>query len=260
MSTSVILIHGEFLSPDCWQGWQQRFEKAGYPCLAPAWPCHDRPVSELRREPDPRLRSLCVGDLVDHYASLIAGLPAPPILIGHSIGGLVVQMLLDRGLGLAGVGLAPLPPRGALPSLSMKGALLASLLVLAGWRRSPALSLRGFARRMAHTLSAAEQAAAYQRFLVPAAARLVFEATLGIGTAIDFANPARAPLLLVGGEEDRILEPSALRALYRAHLRSPAETALRLLPRRSHWLLTEPGWETLADFCLAWAATHAATI
>ncbi|MGH6880099.1 MAG: hypothetical protein ACREFM_04215, partial [Hypericibacter sp.] len=112
--------------------------------------------------------------------------------------------------------------------------------------------------RVAHTLPAEEQAVAYRRLLVPTAGRIVFEAALGIGTGIDFANPARAPLLLVGGEEDRILEPSALRALYRAHLRSPAETALRLLPRRSHWLLTEPGWETLADFCLAWAATHAA--
>jgi pimeloyl-ACP methyl ester carboxylesterase len=256
MSTSVILIHGEFLSPDCWQGWQQRFEKAGYPCLAPAWPGHDRPVAELRREPDPRLRSLGVGDLVDHYASLIAGLPAPPILIGHSIGGLVMQMLLDRGLGLAGVGLAPLPPRGALPGLSLRG----PLLVLGGCRRSRALSLRGFSRRVAHTLSAAEQAEIHQRFLVPTARRLVVEAALAIGTAIDFANPGRAPLLLVGGEEDRILEPSALRALYRAHLRSPAETALRLLPRRSHWLLTETGWETLADFCLAWADTHATTV
>lgn len=260
MSTSVILIHGEFLSPDCWQGWQQRFEKAGYPCLAPAWPGHDRPVDELRREPDPRLRSLGVGDLVDHYASLIAGLPAPPILIGHSIGGLVMQMLLDRGLGLAGVGLAPLPPRGALPGLSLRGPLLASLLVLGGWRRSPALSLRGFSRRVGHTLPAAEQAEVHRRFLVPTAGRLVVEAALGIGTAIDFTNPARVPLLLVGGEEDRILEPSALRALYRAHLRSPAETALRLLPRRSHWLLTEPGWETLADFCLAWADTHATAV
>jgi alpha-beta hydrolase superfamily lysophospholipase len=147
-----------------------------------------------------------------------------------------------------------------LPGLSLRGPLLASLLVLGGWRRSPALSLRGFSRRVAHTLSAAEQAEVHQRLLVPTAGRLVVEAALGIGTAIDFANPARAPLLLVGGEEDRILEPSALRALYRAHLRSPAETALRLLPRRSHWLLTEPGWETLADFCLAWADTHATAV
>jgi len=260
MSTSVILIHGEFLSPDCWQGWQQRFATAGHRCLAPAWPYHDRPIGELRQAPDPRLASLGIGDLVEHYARIVAALPAAPILIGHSLGGLVMQMLLDRGLGVAGVGLGALPPRGALPGLSMKGALFISLLAVAGCRRIPTLSLRRFARRMAQTQPAAEQAEIYRCLLVPTAGRIVFEAALGIGNSVNFANPARAPLLLVGGEEDRIVEPSTLRSLYRAHLRSPAETALRLLPRRSHWLLTEPGWEALADFCLAWADTHAAGI
>ena len=257
MRTSVILIHGEFLSSDCWQGWQQRFEMAGYRCQAPAWPYHDRPADELRRAPDPRLASLGLGDLVEHYARFIAALPAAPIIIGHSIGGLVMQMLLDHGLGVAGVGLSALPPRGALPGLSMKGATFVSLLAQLGWTRIQTLSPRRFARRMAQTLPAAEQAAIHRRFLVPTARRLIFEAALGIGNGVNFAGPARAPLLLVGGEEDRIVEPSALRALYRAHLHSPAETALRLLPRRSHWLLTDPGWETLADFCLAWADTHA---
>ena len=260
MSKSVILIHGAWLSPDCWQGWQSRFESSGYDCIAPAWPHHDRPVAELRRAPDPALASLTIGRVVDHYARIISALPAPPILIGHSLGGLLVQLLLDRGLGAAGVGIGAFVPRGAVPGLPLGCGAFPSLLTLRGWKRIPALSWGRFSAIFAQTLPVAERAALYQRYMVPEARRVFFEAAFGTGTSVDFANTGRAPLLLVGGEEDRIIRPSVVRAVYRAHLRSPVETAMRILPRRSHWLLTEPGWEEVADFCIAWAATRSAAL
>ncbi|HWA46575.1 MAG TPA: alpha/beta fold hydrolase [Hypericibacter adhaerens] len=256
MSRSVVLIHGAGASSACWQTWQNRLERAGYECLAPAWPFHGRPPAEQRRHPDPRLATLTVGAILDHYAGIIAGLPAPPILIGHSFGGLLVQLLLDRGLGAAGVGIGALPPRHALPGPRQPWFLLTAILALRDWSRTPLLSRSFFRSRVAQTLPPAERDAACERYLVPTGRSLMVEAALGIGTGVDFANPRRAPLLLVSGEEDRIVKPDMTRALFRAHLASPVETALRLLPRRSHWVLTEPGWEQVADFCVAWADTR----
>jgi pimeloyl-ACP methyl ester carboxylesterase len=248
------------LSSECWQGWRQRFERSGYDCIAPAWPHHDRPVAELRRSPDPALASLTIGQVADHYARIVSALPAAPILIGHSLGGLLVQLLLDRGLGMAGVGIGAPPPRGAVRGLSFGCGAFPSLLTLRGWKRAPTLSLRRFSANFAQTLPVAERAALHRRYLVPEARKILFEAALGIGTSVNFGNADRSPLLLVTGEEDRIVRPSVVRAVYRAYLRSPVETAMRIVPRRSHWLLTEPGWEEVADFCIAWAATRSAAL
>ena len=112
---TIVLVHGAWVTPLCWENFSGYFESRGYTCLAPAWPYKDRSVDELRRSPDPNLGRLGLIEIVDHYDRIIRGLDAPPILIGHSYGGLFVQMLLDRGLGAAGVAIDSAPPQGVLP-------------------------------------------------------------------------------------------------------------------------------------------------
>lgn len=103
------------MTPRCWEPFIGYFEQRGYACQAPAWPHKDLPFEELRAHPPAELAGLGVTEIVDHYASLIQAQSEPPILIGHSFGGLFVQMLLDRGLGRAGVAIDPAPPKGVLP-------------------------------------------------------------------------------------------------------------------------------------------------
>src|SRR5512135_1944760 len=114
-NNTIVFVHGAWVTPLCWENFVGYFSGRGYTCLTPAWPYRDRPIDELRRRPAPELGQLGLVEIVDHYDQFIHGLGVPPILIGHSYGGLFVQRLLDRGLGSAGVAIDSAPPKGVLP-------------------------------------------------------------------------------------------------------------------------------------------------
>jgi len=109
----VVLVHGLWLTPRSWEGWKERFESRGHQVLAPAWPRMQGDVEDIRRDPSP-LNGLGITEIADHYADVVDGLDRPPIIMGHSFGGLIVELLLDRGLGVAGVALSPAPVKGVL--------------------------------------------------------------------------------------------------------------------------------------------------
>ncbi|MDJ1158084.1 alpha/beta hydrolase [Chelatococcus sp. SYSU_G07232] len=140
MSKTILLIHGAWLTPAIWQPWIDRYEAQGYKVLAPAWPLMDRPAEELRRAPHPELGKLTLGKIVDHYAAIIATLPEQPVLIGHSYGGLIVQMLLDRGLGAAGVSIDPGLAAGIKPGAKAFLSALPVFLAWCGWSRALSMS------------------------------------------------------------------------------------------------------------------------
>src|SRR6266542_5733612 len=140
----------------CYRDWSSDVCSSDLRCIAPAWPYDDRPVGELRATPDPRLAAIGIGEIVDHYDRIVRGLDRP-ILIGHSFGGLFVQMLLDRGLGAAGVSIDPAPPKGILPG---PNAVRASLPVLMGWQswsRIRTTPFESFQWGWVHTLDRAAQ-------------------------------------------------------------------------------------------------------
>jgi pimeloyl-ACP methyl ester carboxylesterase len=258
MADTVMLIHGAWLTPSSWDRFRQRFEAAGMTVVAPPWPHLDRPVDELRRAPDPALGRLGLRQITDHYAALIEAMPHPPILIGHSFGGLIAQLLADRGLGAAVVAIDPTPPFGVpahpLAIWTSRGVFTA----FNGWNRVLRMSERGFATGFAQTLPEAEKPYAYEKFIVPTPGRIFFQAALGIGARVRWGNADRPPLMLIAGEKDRTVHPSMVRGAYRRHLRSPVETAFHAFPGRSHFLCNEDGWEEVADRALSWAKTAAA--
>ncbi|WP_286784227.1 MULTISPECIES: alpha/beta hydrolase [Pseudomonas] len=255
MSGIVMFIHGAWLTPRVWERFAQRFAACGYTCLAPSWPSlEDIPAQRLREAPPAALGNLGVGRILAHYQALIEALPHPPLLVGHCYGGLFVQVLLDRGLGSAGIAIAPASPRGVLPGLAALVRLLP--LLTRAWRIVP-LSEAQFARHAAQTLDAAERHREYQRQVAPAPGRLLLEAALGIGTRIDFGNDRRAPLLLIAGENDRTIHASTVAAVFRRHRRSVAVSTYRCFPGRSHWLIAEAGWQEVADYALEWAQSQA---
>lgn len=253
MSKTVLFIHGAWLTPAIWDGWRKHFEAKGYATLAPAWPHMEGTVAELRQQPDPALSRLTFRQIVDHYAAIIAGLPEQPILIGHSYGGLVVQMLLDRGVGAAGVSIDPGPAAGIKPGPKAFLAALPVFLALGGWSRTLRMSLSAFRRNFANTLPGVDQVDAYDTHIVPAPGRLYYQSVLGIGAGVDWGNSDRAPLLLMSGELDRTVEPGMVRQNFKRYAKSTAITELQSFPGRDHFLIAAPGWEEVAERARAFA-------
>jgi len=256
MSKTVVLIHGAWLTPAAWDQVKTRYEGLGYTVIAPAWPHLDRPIAELRRAPAPELRKLSIRRIVDHYDGLIRKLPEPPILIGHSFGGLFVQLLADRGLGAAVVAVSPGAPRGVLPGPITLRSALPVFTAFNGWNRVLTMSFKGFSTNFAQLMPAAEKRAAYERYIVPAPGRIYYQGAVGIGSGVDYANPNRAPLLLIGADQDRIVQQSMVEAAYRKHRASPVTTDFKAFPGRDHCMLIESGWEVIADSIIEWAAAN----
>jgi pimeloyl-ACP methyl ester carboxylesterase len=248
----VIFVHGMFMTPRCWDSWVERFARAGYEGFAPAWPHHDHPVEDLRRfHPNAELGKVTLDDVVAHFEGIVRKLDAPPILIGHSLGGLVVQLLLSRGLGAAGVAISSAPPRGV---FALSGSFLRSNwpivnpLVSAG--RPLQLTYDQFRRSWVEPLPAREQVEAFNRFLVPESRR-VGRGTLGRAAKVDFKRP-RAPLLLVAGTADKIIPPAIVRKNLQAYAHNLAVTDYQEFEGRTHFILGQEGWELVADFVRKW--------
>jgi pimeloyl-ACP methyl ester carboxylesterase len=256
MTSTVMLIHGAWLTPASWRGFKQRYEARGLHVVAPPWPFDDRSVEELQRAPHPELRRLTVGKIVEHYDRIVRGLPEPPIIVGHSFGGFFTQALLDRGLGAAGVAIDALPPRGVLVRPRALWSALPVLLAFNGWNRALTMRFAHFSRDFANGLPDADQRGTFEREIVPTPGRIYFQAALGIGIGVDWSNPDRAPLLLIAGENDKTVTASMVRAAHEKYSRSPVLTDLKSFPGRSHFLCGEPGWEEVADYAIDWALKH----
>lgn len=252
-SNTVMLIHGAWVTPECFAGFKEIYEARGYRVIVPHWPFMDASLKQLRDSPDSRLNTMTIKNLVDHFESEVRVLSEPPILMGHSFGGLIVQMLVDRGLGVSGIALDPAPPRGVIPSFTAVKSAAPVLLTWRGWHRVLTMSYKTFANTFANTLPKVEMLDAYEKHIVPAPGRIYFQAALGIGNAVKFDNPKRPPLLLIVASKDRTSTPSMVRAMHRNHSKAPAETSFKEFPNRSHWLIAESGWDEVASYAIAWA-------
>jgi pimeloyl-ACP methyl ester carboxylesterase len=175
MAKTAVFVHGAWVGPACWDRFVERFAGRGYRCLAPAWPYEDRPVEELRKTPAPELARVGVTEIVDHYAAIVEGLEEPAVLVGHSFGGLFVQMLLDRGLGSAGVAIDAAPPRGVFPTPSGVRASFPVVRTWRGWRKVLTMSFASFAWGFVHNLPEADQRETYDRLVIPTPGRIFFQ-------------------------------------------------------------------------------------
>jgi pimeloyl-ACP methyl ester carboxylesterase len=251
-TNSIVFVHGAWMTAQSWDNFIAPFETAGYHVHVPTWPgLEGLSAAEINAAPPAGFGGLRLGQIVDHYADVIRALPEPPILIGHSFGGLIVQLLLDRGLGAAGVAIDPAPIGGVPAGLR---ALVSAFPILArwnGWNRPYALSLDEFAAKFANAAPARQQAEAHRSVAIPTPGRIFYQAAFMLGT---WVRPRRrsVPLLITGGSRDRLVTPFMSYLTYRLQKRSRARTDHRLFAGRSHFLTAEPGWEEVADTVLRW--------
>jgi len=253
----LILIHGAWLSARSWESFAEYFDKRGFDVAAPEWPRKHGDVEQLRDDAG-ELAGLGLGEIVDHYDALIRAMDEPPVLVGHSFGGLIVELLLDRGLGRAGVALSPAPPKGilVLPFSSLKAASPALAHPSRRHGIVP-LSLEEFTYGFVNTLGPEEAKAAYERYAVPETGRIFYEAgfanfSLHPPTDVHFRNADRAPLLIVGAEKDHTVPPSVSRAQVKKYERSPARTDYLEFEGRPHLFVVGPGAEEVAQAIDGW--------
>ena len=253
----LMLIHGAWLSARSWENFADYFDKRGFAVSTPEWPRKQGDVDELRAEAD-ELEGLGLTEIVDHHEELIGALEEPPVLIGHSFGGLIVEVLLDRGLGRAGVAISPAPPKGilVLPFSTLKAGAPA-LAHPSKWHGVVTLTLEEFTYAFVNTFSAKEAAAAYERYSVPETGQIFLEAGFANfhfkpPTEVRFKSAERAPLLIVGAENDHTVPASLARKQYEKYERSPATTELIEVEGRPHLLMAAEGWEEVAAAIDSW--------
>jgi alpha-beta hydrolase superfamily lysophospholipase len=259
---TIVLIHGLWVTTLSWEHWISRYRARGYRVLAPDWPGMDAGIEHLRHDPAVIAR-LGVTEIADHYDHLIRALHPPPVIMGHCLGGLVVQILIDRGLGAAGVAIDPAPARRVRKlSIPMSVLGLPALYHPARYRRTILLSPRQFHRSFANTLSRSDAAAVRDRYHVPGPGRTVrqfssWKFAQPAPATIDFGTTQRAPLLLIADGKDRIFPAAVTRSSFLRYRTATAITAYQEFPARSHYTIGEPGWEQVADYALRWAMENA---
>jgi pimeloyl-ACP methyl ester carboxylesterase len=201
---------------------------------------------------------LGVQEIVDHHERLIRELDRPPVLLGHSYGGLFVELLLDRGLGRAGVAMSPAPPKGILKlPFSTLRAGSPALAHPSKWHGVVTLTLEEFTYGFVNTFSAEEAAAAYERYAVPETGQIFYEAGfanfhLHPPTEVHFKNEQRAPLLLVGADKDNTVPASLTKAQYKKYEGSAAQTDYLEFDGRPHLHMVAPDWQEVAAAIDSW--------
>jgi pimeloyl-ACP methyl ester carboxylesterase len=254
-STPVVFIHGLWLLPSSWDRWGEFFKKAGYAPLAPDWPDDPETVEQARANPDV-LAKKTLKQIGDHTAEVIGGLTKKPAVMGHSTGGLLAQLIADRGLSAATVAIDPGPFRGVLPlpisALRSAGPVLKNPL---NRGRAVTLTLDQFKYGWANALGDDEAKQLYDTYHVAApGAALMQMANANVNpfteAKLDPKNPDRGPLLIIDGEKDHTVPWAIANASYKRQKRNPAVTEIKQIPNRGHSLTIDSGWQEVAQTAL----------
>ena len=249
---ALVFLHGMYLNGSSWQPWVDRAGARGHQCHAPSWPFHDGDPATLRRQIDPGLGRLTIGAVTDHLKAFLDTLPEAPVLIGHSIGGLLVQKLVNDGYGAAGVAISPAPPRGIISfDPNFFRANLPHLNPFAG-NRPVIMTPSRFHYAFANTLTPAQSATGFEQYVVPES-RNVPRSTLTRQGAITFRTP-HPPLLFLAGDRDHLTPASMVRKNVAAYPAPAGTVEFQEFAGRSHFICNEPGWEEVADHALDWVA------
>jgi pimeloyl-ACP methyl ester carboxylesterase len=253
--TPVALIHGLWLLPSSWADWAQLFEEAGYAALTPGWPDDPETVQEARANPDVFAKKT-LGQIADHTAEVIGKLDKKPAVMGHSTGGLVAQMIADRGLSAATVAIAPGPFRGVLPiPISALRSAMPVLKNPVNRGRAVTLSLDEFKYGWTNALGEDEAKQLYETYHVAApGVALMQQANANLNpfteAKLDPRNPERGPLLIIEGEKNHTVPWAIANASFKRQQRNDGVTEIKKIPNRGHSLTIDSGWREVGETAL----------
>jgi pimeloyl-ACP methyl ester carboxylesterase len=253
--TPVVFIHGLWLLPSSWDNWAALFEEAGYAAVTPVWPDDPETVEQARANPDV-LAKKTLGQIADHTAEVIGRLKDKPAVMGHSTGGLLAQIIADRGLSAVTVAIDPGPFRGVLPlpisALKSAAPVLTNPL---NHGRAVTLTFDQFKYGWANALGEDEARQLYDTYHVAApgvALMQMANANLNPFTEakLDPKNPDRGPLLIIDGEKDHTVPWAIANASFKRQQRNPGVTEIKKIPNRGHSLTIDSGWREVAQTAL----------
>ncbi|PSL22997.1 alpha/beta fold hydrolase [Chitinophaga ginsengisoli] len=249
---TIVFITGAFVSSSCWDNWKIYYEQNGYKTIAPSWPHKDASAEVLRNShPNEKIASMRLSVLVDYYASVVKALPEKPILIGHSIGGLIVQLLLQQGLGALGVAIHSVPPQGIFTfKLSFLKAGWGPLGFFTSAKKTFLMSFEQWQYAFTNGMECDEQKDAYYKFAIPES-KLIVRDTITKAARVNFENP-HAPLLLTSGSADNTIPASLNYANYKKYGHSNSVTDYKEFEGRNHFVLGQSTWEIDAEYILKW--------
>lgn len=256
-SKHLVFVTGAFVTHLGWDEWQKYFQSKGYKTVAPPWPYKNGTAAELRkRQPrDTDLALLTLSQVIDSYANVIKGLPEKPIVIGHSLGGLMTQIIVNRDLAAAGIAIHPAPPLGVFPyEFSFLKGGWKSLGLFTSTKKTYLMSFKDWQYAFVNGMPLDEQRAAYESNAIPES-KTVTRGGLTRAAKVDFAKP-HAPLLIVAGSEDNLIPAHMNRRNFKAYKQNGSVLEYKEFSGRNHFVLGLPTWKEEADYILNWIASH----
>jgi pimeloyl-ACP methyl ester carboxylesterase len=254
---TIVFIHGLWLHSTSWGAWQEFFADAGYETLAPEWPGTPATVAEARANPD-SAGDHGIDDVTNHYLEIIRGLSGPPILIGHSFGGMIAEKILGLGHAAGAVAIDAAQIKGVLPlPLSALHATLPVFKNPANRHRAVSLTAEQFRFSFGNTLPEEESDRLWEAWNIPSPGKPLFEAAvanfaLHSPAAVETGNNDRGPLLLVAGGKDHTVPEVITKATAKQYRHSDAVTDLIEFADRGHSLTIDSGWREVATTSLKW--------
>lgn len=250
---TVIFITGAFVSNEGWDEWRIYFENKGYQTLAPAWPAKDAPAAELRKKHpyNKDLTELTLKRLIDHYITIIKKLPEKPIVIGHSLGGLITQIIVNRDLAAAGIAIHPVPPLGVFPyEFSFLKAGWKSLGLFTSLKKTYLMSFKDWQYAFVNEMAIEEQQEAYEKNTIPESKR-VARGGLSGAAKVDFEK-MHVPLLITSGSIDNIIPPHLNLRNFNKYKKNGSVLDYKEFSGRNHFVVGQPTWKEDADYILNW--------
>lgn len=250
---NIVFVTGAFVNSTSWNEWKIYFDSKGYNTVAPPWPHKNATSQELRnRQPnDKELAALTLTEVIDHFVKVVSKYPEKPIVIGHSLGGLITQIIVNRGLAAAGVAIHPVPPLGVFPyEFSFLKAGWKALGLFTSLKKTYLMSLSDWQYAFVNGMALEEQKESYEKYTIPES-KTVARGGLTNAAKVDFKKP-HAPLLITSGSEDTIIPAHLNKRNYKAYKQNGSILDYQEFPGRNHYVLGQSSWREDADYILEW--------
>ena len=250
-TNTIVFIHGLFLNNESWSEWKPYFENRGYDVYTPSYPGHEGNPASLRNSIHPELVKTGFTDVLDSMIKFIDSLHEKPIVIGHSMGGLIVQKLVEANKAVAGVIIDGAQPKNVMPPFVTIKTSWPALNIFKSNSHAFQGSMEWYRKSFFNTASETEAYWYYEKFAVPESRKTVKESAFGSAAKVDFKKP-HVPLLFISGEKDAFFPPRLIKKTLSMYKDKNSIVRFKMFEGRSHFICGEKNWEEVADYIYDW--------